>query len=258
MKIWYQSFASFERLPHYGRAIGEFLGKLSNERVSFEVHGLETGGVGDEYRVFEHFDTGQVIKNALVAGRKGFQAYAIGNILDPGLFECRQISQIPVLGLCEASLLVSSLMGRKFSLITVNEHFIPRIEENVRRYGLWERLKGIRTMQLEVEELDAAYTDAVIRKGIVDRFIERVRPLVREGAEVVIPAGGVAMLLLAMAGVHRVDEAPIVNGIIALTSLAEMMARFRDATGIFISRQMTYASPEENRWREAEKVYGLE
>lgn len=257
MKIWYQSFASFKKLPNYGRAIGEFLGKLSNERVSFEVHGLESGGVGDEYRVFEHFDAGQVIKNSLVAGRKGFQAFAIGNILDPGLFECRQVSKIPVLGLCEASLLVSCLMGKKFSLVTVNEHFIPRIEENVRRYGLGERLRGISTMQLEVEELDAAYQNEVIRKGIVSKFIEEVRPLVREGAEVVIPAGGVAMLLLALAGVHHVDKTPIVNGIIALGSVAEMMARFRDTTGIFISRRMTYASPEEERWREAEKVYGL-
>lgn len=258
MKIWYQSFASFKRLPNYGRAIGEFLGKLSNDRVSFEVHGLESGGVGDEYRVFEHFDSGQVIKNAIVAGRKGFQAFAIGNILDPGLFESRQVSEIPVLGLCEASLFVSSLMGKKISLIAVNEHFIPRIEENVRRYGLWERIKGISTMQLEVEELDSAYKDEMIRKGIVNKFIEGVRPLVREGAEVVIPAGGVAMLLLALAGVHSVDGVPIVNGIIALTSVAEMMARFRDETGIFISRRMTYVSPEENRWREAQKVYGLE
>jgi len=258
MKIWYQSFASFKRLPNYGLAIGDFLGKLSNERVSFEVHGLESGGVGDEYRVFEHFDSGQVIKNAIVAGQKGFQAFAIGNILDPGLLESRQVSEIPVLGLCEASLFVSSLMGKKISLITVNDHFNPRIEENVRRYGLWDRLKGINTMQIEVEELDSAYKDEMIRKGVVDKFIEGVRPLIRGGAEVVIPAGGVAMLLLALAGVHSVDGVPIVNGIIALTSVAEMMARFRDATGMFISRRMTYVSPVENRWREAQKVYCLE
>jgi allantoin racemase len=258
MKIWYQSFASFKRLPNYARAIEEYLGKIGNERVSFEVHGLDSGGVGDEYRVFEYFDTNQIIKNSLIAGRSGFQAYAIANILDPGLYESRQISKIPVLGLCESSLLVASLMGKKISLITVNENFIPRIEENVRRYGLWDRLKGIGTMKIEVEYLDLAYKDETIRNKIINKFMEEARPLIREGAEVIIPAGGVAMLLLALSGVHKVDGIPIVNGIIALTNVAEMMVRFQDITGVFISRRMTYVSPEEKRWREALTVYGLE
>lgn len=258
MKIWYQSFASFKRLPNYGKAIEEYLGKLSNEQVSFEVHGLESGGVGDEYRVFAHFDTNEIIKNALVAGRNGFHAYAIGNTFDPGLYESRQVSNIPVLGLCESSLLVASLMGKKISLITVNENFIPRIEENVRRYGLWDRIKGIGTLKIEVEDLDLAYKDETIRKRIINTLLEEVRPFIREGAEVIIPAGGVAMLLLALSGVHNVDGVPIVNGIIALTKMAEMMVRFQDTTGVFISRRMTYVSPEEKKWKEALSVYGLE
>lgn len=258
MKIWYQSFGSFKRLPNYGRAIEEFLGKLSNERVHFEVHGLESGGVGDEYRVFELLDARQIVKNAWAASQNGFQAYAIGNILDPGLYESRQISKIPVLGLCESSLFVSTLMGKKFSLITINENFIPRIEENVRRYGLWDRLNGIGTMKMEVEDLDLAYKDEIMRKRIINKFMEEVRPLIREGAEVIIPAGGVAMLLLALSGIHQVDGIPIVNGIIALTMVAEMMVRFQDTTGVFISRRMTYVSPEEKRLKEALTVYGLE
>ena len=120
-----------------------------------------------------------------------------------------------------------------------------------------DRLKGIGTMKIEVEDLDLAYRDEIIRKRIINKFIEDVRPLIREGAEVIIPAGGAAMLLLALSEVHNVDGVPIVNGIIALTSVAEMMVRFQDTTGVFISRRMTYVSPDEKRWREALTVYGL-
>ena len=36
-----------------------------------------------------------------------------------------------------------------------------------------------------------------------------------------IPAGGIVMTLLAEAGVHEVDGAPVVNGLIALVKMAK-------------------------------------
>lgn len=257
MRIWYQSFASFDKLSGYGKAIKKYLHSFEGKGVKFEVHGLNTGGLGDQYRSFECFDTVEVLRNVRLANYRKFDAVAIGNILDPGLREAREISEIPVIGLCESSLMVACLMARHFSLVTVNERFIPRIEENVRRYGLWERLRGINTMAVEVEDLDLAYRDRKVRQRIIDKFLEGARPLVQNGAEVIIPAGGVAMLLLAIAGVHSIDNIPIVNGIIALTSMVEMMVGFRARTGVFISRRLTYAPPEALLWKKAQKLYSL-
>jgi len=257
MRIWYQSFASFDKLPGYGRAIKKYLHGFEGKGVSFEVHGLKTGGLGDQYRAFECFDTAEVLRNVRLANHRKFDAVAIGNILDPGLREAREISEIPVIGLCESSLMIASLMGRNVSLVTVNERFIPRIEENVRRYGLWEKVRGIHTMAVEVEDLDLAYTDKKARQRIIDKFLEGAKPLVQNGAEVIIPAGGVAMLLLAIAGVHSIDNIPIVNGIVALTSMVEMMVGFRSKTGVFISRRLMYAPPDNICWKQAQKTYSL-
>lgn len=258
MRIWYQSFASFERLVGYASALREFLQSLATPEVAFEVYGLERGGLGDQFRVFEHFDTAEILRNARRAEREGFDAVAIGNILDPGLREAREVVDIPVLGLCEASLLLACLMGRNFSLVTVNERFIPRIEENVRRYGLRERLCGIDTMGVEVEELDRAYRDPAWHEGVVERFTGGVRRLLTGGAEVVIPAGGVAMLFLARAGVHVLEGVPILNGIVALVRLAEMAVRFRKTTGIFASRRLMYRGPSPELLAEARRVYNFE
>jgi len=257
-KIWYQSFGSFTHTPNYGRALKAYVGGLGQQNISFEVHGLTYGDVGDQYRVFEYFDTAEVIRNVRVANLQQFDAVAIGNILDPGLLQAREISNIPVLGLCESSLMMACLMGRNFSLVTLNERFIPRIEENVRRYGLWERLKGIRTMDLEVEDLEKAMEKERLQKRIIKHFLDEARRLVRDGTEVLVPAGGFPMLLLALAGIHTVDRVPIVNGIVALVSMAEMMLRFRERTVVFISRRLSYASPSKARLEKAHKLYGLE
>jgi allantoin racemase len=258
MKIWYQSFGSFSHTPNYGKALEAYVRRLGGERLDFEVHGLEYGDVGDQYRVFEYFDTAEIIRNVRVANRQGFDAVAIGNILDPGLLQSREISDIPVLGLCESSLMMACLVARNFSLVTVNERFIPRIEENVRRYGLWERMKGIRTMALQVEDMEEALKKPRLQKRIIKQFLDQARLLIEDGTEALIPAGGFPMLLLALADIHSVDRVPVINGIVSLVNMAEMMVRFREQTGVFISRRLSYASPEQARLDKAKKLYGLE
>jgi uncharacterized protein YgbK (DUF1537 family) len=53
--------------------------------------------------------------------------------------------------------------------------------------------------------LKDGYTDPEVRQKIADDFMEAARHLVDEqGAEVIIPAGGVAMALLAILDLHEV------------------------------------------------------
>lgn len=80
--------------PVTGSAIQKYLQTLCNETMEVGVHGLDSGGLGDEFRIFEYFDTANVIRNALKAGRLEFDAVAIGDILDPGLWEARQVSDV--------------------------------------------------------------------------------------------------------------------------------------------------------------------
>src|SRR3546814_14348310 len=78
-----------------------------------ELHGItKIGGIADQYRYLEYLETGEVMENVQTAVENGFDAFVIGNIADPGLRECREIANIPVLGLCETSMLLSCQMGR--------------------------------------------------------------------------------------------------------------------------------------------------
>jgi len=83
------------------------------------------------------------MENVQIATRRGFDAFLIGNIGDPGIHACREITTMPVLGLCETALLTACMMGRNFSLVTINEKFTPRIIDNVHRYKLERRLAAV-------------------------------------------------------------------------------------------------------------------
>ena len=72
-------------------------------------------------------------------------------------------------------------------------------------------------------------------------FIEQVRPLVAAGAEVIIPAGGLPMLLFSRECPFIIDGALMLNGIAVAVKAAEMALALRDLTGSVVSRRGTYA-----------------
>jgi hypothetical protein len=72
-------------------------------------------------------------------------------------------------------------------------------------------------------------------------FVEQVRPLVGAGAEVIIPAGGLPMLLFARECPFVIDGALVLNGIAVVAKAAEMALALQRLTGSVVSRRDTYA-----------------
>jgi Asp/Glu/hydantoin racemase len=164
---------------------------------------------------------------------------------------------IPVLGLLESSVHLACLMGASFSIVNVNPKFTRKVAENVAATGLRSRLVSIDDMRIERGQvLDRAFEDPVVRDRVVDQFAGAARFGIGKGAETIIPAGGIVMAILAFAGVHRVDDVPIVNGLIALTKMAEMAVRIRRLTGVFTSKRMMYAPPTGSLLADIRAAYG--
>ena len=67
----------------------------------------------------------------------------------------------------------------------------------MRAHGLTERLAGVRAIKIDLPGFMRAFTDEAAYRDVRADFAEQVRPLVAAGAEVIIPAGGLPMLLLA-------------------------------------------------------------
>lgn len=86
-----------------------------------------------------------------------------------------------------------------------------------------------------------AFTDEASYIQVRADFVEQVRPLVADGAEVIIPAGGLPMLLFARECPFVIDSALVLNGIAVVAKAAEMVLALRRLTGSVVSRRGTYA-----------------
>lgn len=260
MKLWYQSMSRSAAWGHYHPVLRRIIDGVKDVGTEVVVHGItQIGGVADQYRYLEYLESGEVMRNVVTAMDQGYDAFLIGNIADPGLRECREIANIPVLGLCETALHLASIMGASFSLVTLNEKFTARILENVDRAGLRTRLAGTARMQMErILDLKEGFTDPEARTRILAQFQAAAAETVDRGAEVVIPAGGVAMALLADAGIHDAGRgAPILNGITSLIKMGEMAVRMnRLMGGRFTAKRLAYAPPGEDQIAEIRKHYG--
>lgn len=260
MKLWYQSMSRQKAWGSYSKVLREILDGIRDPDTEIEVHGItKVGGIADQFRYLDYLESAEVMENCQTAVRRGFDAFLIGNIGDPGLQMCREIADIPVLGLCETSAHLACMMGANFSLVTINEKFTPRIVENIERYRLRDRLAAVNRMRIErINDLDAGFTDPKARKRILDQFLAAANANVEQGAEVVIAAGGVVMALLAHAGVHEAARgAPILNGITALVKTAEAVVKLnRIMGGRFQSKRLAYAPPGPDQIDEIRKYYG--
>jgi allantoin racemase len=226
--------------------------------TTVEVHGLGPGeAIADQYRYLEFLDTAEILDNGLRAEREGYDAFLIGNIFEPGLHALRELLNIPVLGLCEASVFLACLMGASSSVVNVNPKFTRRVVENIAGYGLSSRLVSVDRMNVERPAIfDQAFEDGAVRDAVIEQFRAAARLGLEKGAEVVIPAGGIVMTLLADAGVYEVDRAPVVNGAIALVKVGELAAGLKRLTGQFTSKKMTYAPPSGALLEDIRRIYG--
>ncbi len=239
-RILYLSLSNEKYSTNYFPFLRTYAASVVSAGTELTLRGARVGRV-DSYRFFEALDTISILDSVLEAEQQGFDAVAIGNILDPGLREARSMVDIPVVGLGETSMLTACMVGSRFGLIGVNPYFGGRFEENVARYGLRERLAALRFMALTPHELDACFSDEAARARAIDAFTAAARETLAAGAEVIVPAGGRIVAFLNSTGIREIDGAPILDGTVALIAAAESAVRMRAAMGSFVSRRRLYA-----------------
>ena len=79
--------------------------------------------------------------------------------------------------------------------------------------------------------------------------------LLAAGADVIVPAGGLPMMMFGGQQDHRkiriqTEGAPIINGITVLIKAAEMAVRMRQLDDVSVSRRSNYAHPPEQALKE--------
>jgi len=143
-------------------------------------------------------------------------AFVIACFSDPGLFASRDLTQKPILGIAEASMVTAVQLGHQFSLLTPLRKFKPILRGLVNQYGFLDRLASIRTIDFSVTEVAASKTRNE------QAFLEAGHQAVYEDfAEVLIMAGAV------MVGMEKVLSqklnVPVLDPVKAAVSQAQAL-----------------------------------
>jgi Asp/Glu/hydantoin racemase len=91
---------------------------------------------------------------AIAPGQERFDSVLIGCFGDPGLLALRQVSQLPVTGLAEASFIAAAAQGR-FAIVTGGQRWKPMLERLAHSLGYGAQLAGIHTVTATGAELAA-------------------------------------------------------------------------------------------------------
>lgn len=191
-----------------------------------------------EYRVGYNF-----VRNAVRAEREGYDAVAITHFQDAGLEQVKSAVGIPVLGLGETTLHFACTLGRKLGLVTINPTFIPWHEDQVVRYGLQSRVVGVRAVDAAVLDYIAAFASRKKFDELKPLWDRECRALLAAGADVIVPAGGLPMMLYGAKRGANIDGAPIVNGMTVIARAAEMAIKLKRDAGIAVSRRSNFVRP---------------
>ncbi|MEM8609733.1 MAG: aspartate/glutamate racemase family protein [Myxococcota bacterium] len=142
---------------------------------------------------------------------------------DPGIVGARQLFDIPVIGVSEASMLTACALGGRFSIVTFSEHLADWFHDCVLRAGLESRFAGMRLPSEGFQSIDN------VQEELEDRLVELVEETVHEdGADVAILAGGPLAGLATKVG-HRLPV-PAIDPVPSAVVFAEGLVRLRLGT----------------------------
>jgi len=155
-----------------------------------------------------------------------------GNV---GIGALKEIMDVPVVSISEASMAMASILGHRFSTLTMLRQFIPYQQDLVRLYGFEAKCASVRAININVEEC------VTNREEALRQLNEQVQTLVREdGAEVVI---------LACAGLCGYDEAltkmagvPVLDPVAVAVKVAESLV----ALGLCHSKVRKFHAPPQD------------
>lgn len=242
MKIWYQSYVDYENGATYWDELRKHLNDITDEGTEIVVHGI-TPHDSYAHPIVEFRCAREVICNAIQAEREGYDAFIIGHFQDAGLYEARSVVDIPVVALGEASMLYSCQLGQKLGIVTINTRYIPWFHHQIGKYGLRERVTGVHAMSFEPGQILAAFGSEERLAEVERLFQEQGKPLVAQGVDVIIPGGGIPMLLLSQRPGINIAGAPIVNGIPIAVKMAEMAVKLGKISGLGVSRSADFIKP---------------
>jgi allantoin racemase len=189
------------------QAVREYLDSATPAGAVVELRYVSQAGwdLGNAYDRAAHAVA--LAEDAVECERLGFDAVVMGPALDPGLTEARSVVDVPVIGSFEAAMAFSSWYGRRVGVVTVRRRYVAKLRENIRAYGLTERLTNpdaVRCFELDYTD----YVGALRGDGsqLVERYAVAAEQCLELGADVIVGAHQLLGVAFARAGLDHAER----------------------------------------------------
>jgi allantoin racemase len=145
---------------------------LTGSKLKISMTYLDKGPQSIENQIDEALAVPDVIKRAIEAEAEGVDAVIIDCVGDPGLKAAREAVKINVFGPGQASMAQATMLGDKFSVVTVLHSVVPMINDNAKVYGYHDKLASVRVVNVPVLELMERLDE--VKLGLSEQAIQAV------------------------------------------------------------------------------------
>lgn len=260
MRVWYQSLFDSGRMPSYFDGLTARAQAVGRPGVEVNFFGMPAGTYGGHvpadvvvypYLMSMHIQF--ILDNALRAQAQGYDVFVVGSIQDPGMDEARSLLDIPVVGYGEAAMHFACCLGSRFSVIAFQPRFDQIMDLRIKKLGLSERALPTTLMDVDFSDVGKGLQDP---RHLVDQFCATARRAIERGTEAIIPGQLYLSEAIAHAGITRIDDVPIVDGLAATLKMAEAMVDLK-RLGIGVTRRgYAHARPPNDMIEHARRVHG--
>lgn len=218
--------------------MAETVNAFRSTDVASKIVHLEKGPDHLEFHYYEHVNLAETLDWVRWAEREDYNAVVLGGFYDTGLREAREIAHIPIIGPGEAAMHTAATVGHRFSIVVPRRKVIPKLEDNLRAYGLGEKLASFRSIEFSVPRMRSEperYRQATL--AAVERAVQE------DGAEVIV-FGSTGFTGFMKRAMEELDV-PVLDPVVIAWKWAEMMADLHEKVGLSHCKLFGYETPPE-------------
>jgi allantoin racemase len=235
----------------YDDLISQVLRSSLRPDTELEIRSLHAPLENIDYFASKHVLEIDVMRAAVKAEQDGFDAFIIGCCYDPGLTQCRELVDIPVIGPLEAAVANVRPFGHRYAVVTDHHKAVPEIADRVRVYGQEANCKAVRSVGWFVDEMikDPAAVAA-------DAYRASQQVMAETGAETVIIACTIVAGCYEIAARtdNRLQDLSVIDPNVMALKQAEMFAELRAAGQYRISRAGYYQPLDAHSREQADEL----
>ncbi len=122
------------------------LAPYQEPNIAIEVVNAKKGVEGLESYYHKVIQGAEILPMIQKAEEDGYDGVVIACFGDPAIEAAKELVDIPVIGIAEASFILAPLLGHKFLVLVTSDTSVPRAERFIRQLGLTDGLGEVRAI----------------------------------------------------------------------------------------------------------------